>query len=364
MSVYTISQEHTLPKVLADAYRLVAAGVSVLPIKPDGSKAPALASWKPYQSRPPTGDELRHWFQHRPLGLGIIGGAVSGSLEILDFDAPEIFTPWSTLVEDRAPGLLARLPQVETPSDGRHVYYRCLTIAGNLKLAQRLTNAGRPETLIETRGESGYAIVPPSPAACHPSNRPYVLRQGHLTKIPVITAQERAILLNTARSFNAYVPPERVVVGPRTPVARKTAGERPGDLFNRHAEWPDILEPRGWTRVRQRGEVTLWKRPGKQERSTSATTNYAEGDLLFVFSSNAYPFEPERAYDKFAAYTLLEHRGDFQAAARLLALKGYRRSKPGERLPPLHDPWLGPRWRLHGVPLAVRRLGVEVRHGA
>jgi hypothetical protein len=101
----------------------------------------------------------------------------------------------------------------------------------------------------------------------------------------------------------------------------------------------------------------------QQQRGTSATTNYAGSDLLYVFSSNAHPFEPETAYDKFAAYALLEH-GDFQAAARLLALKGYRQSKPGERLPPLHDPWLGPRWRFHGVPLAVRRMGVEVMHGS
>jgi hypothetical protein len=38
---------------------------------------------------------------------------------------------------------------------------------------------------------------------------------------------------------------------------------------------------------------------------------------------NAFPFEPEHAYTKFAAYTILSHRGDFTAAAKTLADAGY-----------------------------------------
>ena len=46
-------------------------------------------------------------------------------------------------------------------------------------------------------------------------------------------------------------------------------------------------------------------------------------DLLYVFSSNAAPFEPEKGYSKFAVYALLNHGGDFTAAARALAAEGY-----------------------------------------
>jgi hypothetical protein len=327
VNVSTIPQGHTIPKVQAEAHRLLAAGVSVLPIKPDGSKAPALASWKPYRSRQPTSDELHRWFQHRPLGLGIISGSVSGSLEILDFDAPETFAPWSTLVEDLASGLLARLPQVETPSGGRHVYYRCLTIAGNLKLAQRLTGEGRPETLIETRGEGGYVIAPPSPPACHPLNRPYSILRGDLAAIPTVNSDERMILLNSARSFNKYLEPERVVSGHSSSMSSPAKGDRPGDVFNACAAWSEILAPHGWTPVGHHGEITLWRRPGKRGRGISATTNYAGSDVLYVFSTNAWPFEPETPYRKFAAYALLAHGGDFTAAARALGAMGY-----GERV--------------------------------
>ena len=39
-------------------------------------------------------------------------------------------------------------------------------------------------------------------------------------------------------------------------------------------------------------------------------------NVLYVFSSNAAPFEPNQAYSPFAVYTLLEHGGDWERAAR------------------------------------------------
>jgi hypothetical protein len=49
----------------------------------------------------------------------VIGGAVRGPLERLDFDALELFAPWCALVDQRCSGLTARLLRVQTPSDGR-----------------------------------------------------------------------------------------------------------------------------------------------------------------------------------------------------------------------------------------------------
>jgi hypothetical protein len=71
-----------------------------------------------------------------------------------------------------------------------------------MKLAQRLGPDGRPETLIETRGEGGNGIIPPSPPACPPLNRPYVLLQEDLASTPTITPEQRTMLLNGTRSFN------------------------------------------------------------------------------------------------------------------------------------------------------------------
>jgi Bifunctional DNA primase/polymerase, N-terminal len=340
--------------VLEAAHRLVHAGVSVIPI--GRNKRPAVVSWKPFQVRLATAAELEAWFSKREAGIAIIAGAISGHTEILDFDDIAALKPWHSRVEGEAPGLVSRLVVVITPTGGRHIYYRCATIEGNTKLAVNLDH----EVMIETRGEGGYALIPPSPAWCHPDRQPYVLRQGDLADIPTITADERHTLLHCARALNAYVEPERV----STARERSTPdGDRPGDRFAARVSWEDILLPHGWRVVGHRGEVTLWRRPGKQAPGASATTNYAGSDVLYVFSSNASPFGPETAYTKFAAYAWLEHGGDFHAAARMLASKGYRPPTIGGRVPPLPDPWLGPRGRQRGIPLAVRRLSEEVAHG-
>jgi putative DNA primase/helicase len=98
---------------------------------------------------------------------------------------------------------------------------------------------------------------------------------------------------------------------------------RPGDDFDARADWADILEPHGWTWNGPGSDsADHWCRPGKAS-GTSATTNFAGSDLLYVFSSNADPFEQDTAYTKFCAYTLLEHSGDFTAAARALRAQGY-----------------------------------------
>jgi len=56
-------------------------------------------------------------------------------------------------------------------------------------------------------------------------------------------------------------------------------------------------------------------------------------NVLYVFSSNAHPFEPEQAYSKFTAYTLLNFgtsEMDFHKAAVDLAAKGYINRHPGQ----------------------------------
>jgi putative DNA primase/helicase len=98
-------------------------------------------------------------------------------------------------------------------------------------------------------------------------------------------------------------------------------GNRPGDLYAATVVWPDILLPHGWRVVGHRGEVTLWCRPGKNH-GISATTGHC-GDYFYIFSSNGNPFEPGRAYSKFAAFTLLNCGGDFIKAATMLACQGF-----------------------------------------
>ena len=324
------------PTTTRDAARAyLAAGLSVVSIKPDGTKAPHKGrAWKPLQEHAMNTAAVDRWFGDGD-GVAIIGGAVSGNLEILDFDRPGLFDEWLNTLEAAAPELasLVRnggIPTVTTPSGGSHIYYRAPVIEGNHKLAEdeRLNpGTGKVErkTLIETRGRGGYCVCPPSPPACHPSGKPYIMLNGDLLNIPTITDEERETLLNVARSYNRL--PKRE----DSPVSSRRGGDeddRPGDAYNKAGEWRPLLEAAGWVHVRSRGDdASEWRRPGKETEGISATTGYCRKQdgtpLLYVFSSNAAPFEPFRAYSPFTAFALLRHGGDFATAARNLRVRGY-----------------------------------------
>jgi hypothetical protein len=383
------------------AQSCVRAGLCVIPIALDGTKAPAWRllplvwdeaeqkpkrKWEPFHERRPTDDELRHWFgRPNPPGLALVGGRVSGHLETLDFDSQvaTIFPAWSELVEAECPGLVARLSINTTPKPGFHVRYRCpeIAIPGNLNLAIDPAAPQKGErVLIETRGEGGYALVPGCPPACHPSGRIYEHHSGpELCQVQAITAAEREVLIRCARSFDRGVAE-----------AKGTAGGRPGDDFNRRG--PDWLDPlllgsQGWQLARQSGHVRYLRRPGKDGRGWSATVGYCHGEdgveLLAVFSSNIPPFEIPAGkrcgcFSKFTAYALLHHQGQWKVAAKALAQLGYgdgtRRgvggAEGGQAEPPLTIGSLTlkpgcPRQTSSGkivVPVVLMRAGNVVDH--
>src|SRR5262249_34928753 len=95
--------------------------------------------------------------------------------------------------------------------------------------------------------------------------------------------------------------------------------------------------------VRGSEERGYWRRPGKDGPGWSATTgrkSESGRELFCVFSSNAHPFPGPSAgracsnHDRFGIYALLCHGGDFAAATRALAERGFggrtRRRVPGK----------------------------------
>jgi hypothetical protein len=334
----------TLPEA---AHRYRARGLSVLPAWREGEqKRVALRAWKPYQARLPTDAEVRGWFANGHAALCLVCGAVSGGLEMIDFDvAAEAFEAWRGVVRETAPDLLDRLVIESTPSGGRHIVYRCEgRVCGNLKLAQRRlavpngepTTLGgktfRPRrqsdgswsvllTLIETRGEGGIFLCAPSEG--------YELLQGDLANPPVLTADEREALLAAAWALNEVVPNPEPIPATGANVAR------PGDAYAKRGDVRDVLRRHGWTLARAAvsgGDGNeYWRRPGKTDGWSATLKEMSGGRVFYVFSSNAAPFEPGKAYGPFAVYTLLEHNGDFAAAARALRAEGYGDDAGDER---------------------------------
>ena len=91
----------------------------------------------------------------------------------------------------------------------------------------------------------------------------------------------------------------------------------PGDDYDRRNLLFDLLLKHGWTNVGKNG----WVRPGKT-KGLSATFDIVPG-RFYVFSSNADGFEANHTYKPWHVYTILEHHGDFSAAARELGRNGF-----------------------------------------
>jgi AAA domain/Bifunctional DNA primase/polymerase, N-terminal len=317
--------------LLSIALRALAAGLSVVPAREDGSKRPDLIAWKQYQQRQPTQDEVRRWFSRPRAGIGIFTGLGSGSLEMLEFEGRAVeLGVWDAYKETaRTLGLLPLLTRVmrglgeRSPTGGIHLYWRCPEIEGNLRLA----STADEERLIETRGQGGFVVIAPSSGPTHPTGRPYELLTGSFEEIVIISPEERRDLLDLARSFDMR---ERAERGNW----ERESGEprsRPGDDFNERGEWArDVLEPAGWRRTGIHAGREHWYR--KQDggsRWVSATIS-PDSRWLYCFSTST-PLPPERGLSKFAAFTYLHHEGDFEVAARTLRENGYGGGEGSEK---------------------------------
>lgn len=317
--------------ILEAAIRWQAAGVAALPVKADGTKGPGLPTWKEYQQRLPTPEETAQWFGRGRTGVGVVTGPVSGQLEMLEFEGRAVDSGlWRDYQQAAADnGLDELLRRVadgyteRTPSGGIHLLYRVADGAAlpNTKLARD----EQRNVLIETRGDGGFVVVAPSSGTTHGTGRPWTMIAGSIETVATITADERDALYALASLLDRTPEPAQQPTSTSSGLLAGTiTGTRPGDDYNARATWEELLEPRGWRKVRPMGRGWYWAKPGKKGPGGSATTGQSGdgADRLFVFSTST-EFDPERPYSKFAAYALLEHAGDHSAAAKALAAAGY-----------------------------------------
>jgi len=325
------------------AIRCHAAGIVPLPVRTDGSKAPGLAQWKPYQHQRPDLDTVCSWFAPDATdGIGMVTGAVSGNLELLEFEGRAVaegeWDRFVALCEDNGAGdVLHRVMagyREWTPTGGLHLLYRVAygDPLPNTKLARRPATESelqaspdqKVKVLIETRGEGGFVVTAPSAGSTHPTGLPWHLEEGSVETIAVITADERDQLFAIATMLDQMPARSEWEATPAGSMSGGIFGTRPGDDYNARATWEEILEPRGWTKAYPMGAGWFWRKPGKKGAGGSATTGQASDgvDRLYVFSTST-EFDDQKPYTKFAAYTLLEHGGDYAAAAKALAAAGY-----------------------------------------
>ena len=126
------------------------------PVPGSRDKRPDLRTWKQYQHRRPKRSTVHGWFQKGRFGLGLITGAVSGNLAVVDFDEGTAYEIWKA----RNVTLAATLPTVQT-NRGFHVW--CRLSDSDL---DGLEGSYHKYAWGEFRFSGAFVMAPPSP---HPA---------------------------------------------------------------------------------------------------------------------------------------------------------------------------------------------------
>lgn len=324
--------------LLTAARRLHAAGLRVIPVKADESKAPALRRWPEHRT---TEADLDRWFggpSPRYVALGMVCGPEAGNVEMLEVEGPHTALCAPIYAHAQRTGnahLLHRLDgwSERSPSGGIHWFYRVegQDVPGSVQLARAKTG----KVMVETRGARGMAVMAPSAGAAHPSGRGWTAGTGGPETMPTLTVAERDALHALFRAQDRHTPADALPTPkrpPQPPTGPPSGAIRAGDDYTARTTWAEVLEPHGWTLHSAAGDLLHWTRPGKETAAgPSATTGRTPEDRLYVFSTNAAPFRERTPYSRFAAYALLNHGGDYTAAARELARHGYGRPPHGGR---------------------------------
>jgi hypothetical protein len=310
------------------AKRYLEQGLSVIPTGKD--KSPTIKTWKEYQTQAMKLEEAQELFKGAQA-IAVLGGTASQGLEVVDVDTKNDLTGTlgadllQLLQDNLEPQQYQAIKQVSTPSGGHHLYYRCKEGAPNSKLASRPTTHEEREknpketkrVLIETRGNNGYVLAPPSPGYIHTAG----------PEVPgEITPETRQAIWAIARSFNEVQEPEATPRYTAPTGAAAEPGSSPFKDYNSRGDAVALLERNGWTVVSQQRDRINLKRPGDTQAKTSG--NYHLGHRkLWVFSTST-EFNPEQSYSPADVYTLLECQGDTKLAYRRLLEQGYGTASP------------------------------------
>ncbi len=158
-----------MSKLIETAKEYLGYNLSVIPTSED--KRPAITNWKTFTEIPLSQEELEDIMNKKTIrpevetkhtnngktyidkgvklykdvtGLGILTGSISGGLEVIDVDTKycikgDLWEEFRDLIENTIPDTYKSLVIARTISGGYHIYYKCETIGGNTKLANRPT---------------------------------------------------------------------------------------------------------------------------------------------------------------------------------------------------------------------------------
>lgn len=303
------------------AERDIQKGISVIPVR-DKDDAGGLAKspcvqWTKYQRTIIPLDALFDLMdRHNTSAIAWVCGKVSGNLEGIDIDVkyyPGIDAILFTAIQTLYPDLFKKLRIHKTPSGGYHILYRCEEpVPGNQKLAGRKEN-GKQVNFIETRGEGGYLLAPPSLG--------YTVHFDN--EIPIISKTERESLIALCKSFSELVKIEK------PPAPTKQDAEyyetNPFDDYNIRMDPSQLCEQLGWKFFKGNNSYIYYTRPGKDK---GVSMSFDKRKRFFYCFTASTELEESKGYSPANLLAILQFRGDKTKLYRYLVDNGFGKYKP------------------------------------
>lgn len=284
----------------------LADGYNVLPL--NARKRPTIKTWTFLQTEHASVNLINEWWPlHSRHGIGIICGAISGNLTVIDVESLEAWNQLEASIQG-VPALAELMPSTSlstTPSGGRHLFIHADEAPrGNDVLARDATG----ELLIETRGEGGYAMVPPG------TGREWLrfLDREHRA---LWTGAQLEMVLGLARQFHKepIKTTTTTTPAPKPAAAPKAPGLSPIDDYNQRADFHQLLTAQGARLIRTEASGKAhYARPGKTENAPGGNLSLVDGvPRFFVFSRNWDRLKWDKSYDA-TGYRLAMEYGDDQ----------------------------------------------------
>ncbi|MGM1429549.1 bifunctional DNA primase/polymerase [Sphingobacterium lactis] len=331
------TQHTTLTKVTAVASACIEDKMSLIPVwdsTKEGKtpKTPCLPTWKKHQTNRMTIGEFYTAMEHYDtFAFAVVAGEASGRLECIDIDSkyePGIEVLLLKDIQEIKPELFSILRIHGTPSGGMHIIYRIKDheVPANDKLA------GRPKTedellddrkrgqkkpqqfvnFLETRGEGGYFLYPPSLGYSIVKDVP----------IPEITWEERCALINICKLYDRVI--KHVPIPKPTKFQDSQYITNPFEDFNYRCDAVNLMTQNGW-KVCPKGNptYTYFTRPGKDKDVSASFNNETRIFTVFTTSSDLEP----KGYNPSSLLSEFLHNGDKKQTFKYLIENGFGKLK-------------------------------------
>jgi predicted XRE-type DNA-binding protein len=285
------------------------AGFNPLPLKPDKSPVSDEKGQVPWHSQQIDNIEKRF---ANVAKIGICCGKISNYVYCLDFDCHQgqnISAVFSEFISTPIYKWLHERNAISvwgTPSGGYHIWFQTEIDMGGRKVARWEDN----KVMIEIRGTGQYA-------ACYPSDGYRVVGGCSLESLTPIEESLVVSLMSYAASFDRGSAPVEVHGATSGTWPEGWSTSKPDGKFNEEdgQEALDLLLQSGWQigQMRRDGIYPL-TRPGKEIKDGISATWGKRKNMFYVFTSNADPFQENKAYNPFQILTILKYAGDWKKA--------------------------------------------------